>query len=135
MVVEGAAEVMGELGMGMAEVKIWVLEAEMWVIVVVEVEVQVVVTYLVAAWAVVARRRREGRRKIGCWRISRVLLGGLCARKVWWCAVGCGWSFFLCAHAGNVGLRSPGGCSMRWCMFDEDDDERIAQRRCLLDAL
>lgn len=108
MVVEGAAEVMGELGMGMAEVKIWVLEAEMWVIVVVEVEVQVVVTYLVAAWAVVARRRREGRRKIGCWRISRVLLGGLCARKVWWCAVGCGWSFFFVRARWQCGFAQSG---------------------------
>ena len=44
---------------GMAEVKIWVLEAEMWVIVVVEVEVQVVVTYLVAAWAEAMRRERR----------------------------------------------------------------------------
>lgn len=53
--------------MGMAEVKIWVLEAKMWVIVVVEVEVQVVVTYLVAAWAEEAARRRRVRR-VG-WRI------------------------------------------------------------------
>lgn len=43
---EGAEEegATGVSTTGMAEVKIWVLEAEMWVIVVVEVEVQVVVT-------------------------------------------------------------------------------------------
>ena len=52
--------------MGIAEVKIWVLEAEMWVMVVVEVEVQVVVTYLVPACAEAARRRV---RRIG-WRMS-----------------------------------------------------------------
>ncbi len=48
-VVDGEGEGAVESGtgvwmIGMAEVKIWVLEAEMWVIVVVEVEVQVVVT-------------------------------------------------------------------------------------------
>lgn len=64
--------------MGMAEVKIWVLEAEMWVIVVVEVEVQVVVTYLVPAWAVEAARRRVRRIVGGCWRI--VADGGFCVR-------------------------------------------------------
>ena len=44
---DGDGEVVGAVEswmMGMAEVKIWVLEAEMRVIVVVEVEVQVVVT-------------------------------------------------------------------------------------------
>ena len=50
---------------GKAEVKIWVLEAEMWVMVVVEVEVQVVVTNTVAARAEAARKRE---RRIG-WRI------------------------------------------------------------------
>lgn len=55
---DGAEETRrGVSTMGMAEVKIWVLEAEMWVMVVVEVEVQVVVTYLVAACAEAARRR------------------------------------------------------------------------------
>ena len=46
MIVDGGAEetATGVSMTGNAEVKIWVLEAEMWVIVVVEVEVQVVVT-------------------------------------------------------------------------------------------
>lgn len=64
---DGAEETAaGVSTMGMAEVKIWVLEAEMWVMVVVEVEVQVVVTYLVPACAEAARRRV---RRIG-WRMS-----------------------------------------------------------------
>ena len=80
MIVDGGAEetATGVSTTGNAEVKIWVLEAEMWVLVVVEVEVQVVVTYTVAACAEAARRRV---RRIG-WRI---LTGWLvcCARKLW----------------------------------------------------
>lgn len=78
MVDDGAEETTGVSTTGNAEVKIWVLEAEMWVMVVVEVEVQVVVTYLVAACAEAARRRV---RRIG-WRILTVWLV-FCARKLW----------------------------------------------------
>ena len=86
---EGAEErATGELGMGMAEVKIWVLEAEMWVIVVVEVEVQVVVTYLVAAWAEAARKRRV--RRIG-WRILGGLGGSVRAKALVVRSAFCGW--------------------------------------------
>lgn len=65
---DGAEETATASTTGNCEVKIWVLEAEIWVMVVVEVEVQVVVTYLVAACAEATRRRV---RRIG-WRISVV---------------------------------------------------------------
>ena len=94
---DGTETAIGVSTMGIAEVKIWVLEAEMWVITVVEVKVQVVVTYLVPAWAEAARRRV---RRIG-WRIMEDR-GFLCARKLWWCAVvGMGFrlSFFLLVRA------------------------------------
>lgn len=72
---EAGAEETGEgvSMMGIAEVKIWVLEAEMWVMVVVEVEVQVVVTYLVPACAEAARRRvrRIGWRMLSVWILVR----------------------------------------------------------------
>lgn len=85
--------------MGMAEVKIWVLEAKMWVIVVVEVEVQVVVTYLVAAWAEEAARRRV--RRVG-WRIvasvyvdvARERFGG----ALWFDCGFCDWCFVVRAR-------------------------------------
>ena len=79
MVDDGAEETAtGVTTTGNAEVMIWVLDAEMWVMVVVEVEVQVVVTYLVPACAEAARSRV---RRIG-WRILIVWL--ICrARKLW----------------------------------------------------
>lgn len=121
---EGAEE--SGARMGIAEVKIWVLEAEMWVIVVVEVEVQVevAVTYLVAAWAEAARRvRRRGRRGVVVgWRI--VGDGGTVrARKVWWCAVVavCIWFegvFVVRARWEGLGFCAVGGCcAMRRCML------------------
>ena len=84
----GAEEEETGTSIGIAEVKIWVLEAEMWVIVVVEVEVQVVVTYLVAAWAEEAARRR-GRRRVDTvvgWRI----VGGLIVARAKGLVVRCG---------------------------------------------
>lgn len=70
---DGAETRRGVSTMGIAEVKIWVLEAEMWVMVVVEVEVQVVVTYLVAACAEAARSkvRRIGWCILSVWLVVR----------------------------------------------------------------
>ena len=114
---EGTVRTEGVSTTGKAEVKIWVLEAEMRVIVVVEVEVQVVVTYLVAAWVEVVRRRRRGRRRVGGWRIffvsERVWVSSLCcfARERFGGARLCSFEvrcFSLCARDEDGGVCAVG---------------------------